>query len=80
MVTKLTIDEARRRFDLAETIAQRIPVDRSDPSYNLVAAMDNYCGSNAAGINELIRGVNDILERLERIENTLKLPAVQRRP
>jgi hypothetical protein len=56
----------------------RIAVDHKDPIYNLGAATHNYVVSLGTAQMKIAEGLNDILERLERIETLLK--GSQRRP
>ena len=55
-------------------------MNQKDPTYNLGAALHNYIVSMGASMALIADGLNDILERLERIENALKAPPGQRRP
>jgi hypothetical protein len=57
----------------------RIPVDHKNSIYNVGAATHNYVVSVGAAQVKIAEGMNDSLERLERIENMLKGTA-QRRP
>ena len=70
---KLTTDDAEKRFMRAEHFAKQVLNDPNDPaSANLISAMDHYAASAASSLNELISGVNDLLERVDRIEQKLK--------
>jgi hypothetical protein len=79
-VKKVTLDDASKHFQLAQSQAQRIAVDQTDPIYNLTAALHNYIVSVGTAQNKLADGVNDALERLDRIESLLKAQGGQRRP
>lgn len=53
--------------DLAQT-------DPTDPtSYNIAMAINNYAASQITLLTELVKGVNDIGARVDRIEQSLKL-------
>ena len=72
-VQKLTTDEAEKLFNRAEHFAKLVLADPNDPaSANLISAMDHYAASAAAALNEVISGINDLLERVDRIEQKLK--------
>jgi hypothetical protein len=58
----------------------RIPMDQADPIYNVGVALENFSGAIIAINVQLIDGMNELLERVERIENQLKAQAAPRRP
>ena len=79
-VKKVSLEFAAKHFDLAQSQLSRNPMNQKDPTYNLGAALHNYIVSMGASMALIADGLNDILERLERIENALKAPPGQRRP
>ena len=58
----------------------RNAINHTDPLYNFSAAVQNYFGGLAITQVKIAEGLNDILERLERIENAVKGTPGQRRP
>ena len=79
-VKKVDLEASSKHFQQAQSQISRNPVDHKDPIYNLGAAMNNYIVSVGASQVKIAEGLNDVLERLERIENMLKVSAGQRRP
>ena len=67
-------------FQLAQSQLMRNAVDQKDPLYNLGAGVHDYFASIGISQMKIAEGLNDILERLERIENAIKGPPGQRRP
>jgi hypothetical protein len=78
-VKKVDLEEASKSFQHAQSILSRIPVDHKDSIYNVGVATHNYVVSLGTAQMKIAEGLNDILERLERIENMLKGTG-QRRP
>jgi hypothetical protein len=78
MVKTLSLEDAAKRFEKAEAILKRIPFDQTDSAYNLAAGLDNFAGSSAAADVQMVDGINDVLERLDRIETLLKSLAARR--
>ncbi len=79
-VKKIDLESASKHFQQAQSQISRNPVDQKDPVYNLGAAVHNYVVSLGTSQMKIVEGLNDILERLERIENMLKASSSQRRP
>jgi len=79
-VNKVDLSDSSKHFQQAQSQISRNPVDQKDPLYNLGAALNNYIVSVGASQVKIADGLNDVLERLERIENMLKVAAGQRRP
>jgi hypothetical protein len=79
-VQKVSLESASKHFDLAQSQVKRISVNHQDPIYNLGAGLNNYFVCMGASLMLMTEGLNDILERLERIENALKASLGQRRP
>ena len=75
-VKKLKVDEAEKSFSLGMSYTEQAAQDPKDPtSRNLAMAMNKYASANARLLLELIDGVNDLLERVDRIEQMQKTPA-----
>ena len=79
-VHKVDLSDSSKHFQQAQSQISRNPVDQKDPLYNLGAALNNYIVSVGASQVKIADGLNDVLERLERIENMLKVASGQRRP
>ena len=79
-VNKVDLKDSSSHFQQAQSQIARNPVSQKDPLYNLGAAMHNYIVSVGSSQVKIADGLNDVLERLERIENMLKVAAGQRRP
>jgi len=79
-VQKVSLESASKHFDQAQSQINRIPINHKDPMYNLGAGLNNYIVAMGASLMLMTEGLNDILERLERIENALKASPGQRRP
>ena len=79
-VKKVDLGDAGKSFDRAESHLMRNAMNLADPLYNFSAAVQNYFGGLAITQVKIAEGLNDILERLERIENAIKGTSGQRRP
>jgi hypothetical protein len=79
-VKKVDLEEASKSFQRAQSQLMRNAVDQKDPLYNLGVAVHTSFASVGTSQVKIAEGLNDILERLERIENAIKGPPGQRRP
>jgi hypothetical protein len=71
--TEITTGDAGKFHDAAIGFANAAKNDPNDPaSENLMRAIDNYFTAIGIAQNEMVRGLNDILERVDRIETLLK--------
>jgi hypothetical protein len=79
-VNKVDLSDSSKAFQQAQAQISRNPANQKDPIYNLGAAMHNHFVGVGSSQVKIADGLNDVLERLERIENMLKVAAGQRRP
>ena len=70
--TKLTTKDAARRFNSAESYLKLVQHDPNDPaSENLIQALDQFFGAIASNQNEIINGLNDLLDRVDKLQQKL---------
>lgn len=69
MAAKINTEEAKKHFETARSFATAAKNDQNDPaSPNLIRAIHEYFTSVAAGQVQMVNGINDLLERVDRIE------------
>lgn len=74
-VKKHSTDAAAKSFEKARGFALSAKNDPNDPaSPNLLAALHEYFTSIASAQVVTVEGINDLLERVDRIETKLNLP------
>ncbi len=78
MAKTIPLTDAAQRFDKATAMLQRIPVDHTDSVCNLAAALSNYIGCVASAQEQMAECLNEMAQRIERIENALKATATRR--
>ena len=68
-VEKLTTTESEKHFEIARARLIAASNDQKDPvSQNLYVALHNYFTAVLAVEVEIVKGLNDLLERVDRIE------------
>jgi 2-phosphoglycerate kinase len=71
-VKKLTTTLAASQFEAARAYLTKAKDDPNDTmSVNVMFGIHAHFTGVAAGVDQLISGINDVLERLERIETKL---------
>ena len=71
-IKKVTVGDAPTRFNKAEHYLKLAQADSNDPtSDNLIYALDGYFASIAAAQIEMIAGLNDLLDRVDKIQKKL---------
>lgn len=78
MALTLTLDESRKHFGLGQASFNAARHDQNDPaSENLLRGIHEFFFAMAASDVQIIDGLNDLLKRVEKIEQAL---AVRSKP
>jgi hypothetical protein len=71
-VTKISTGDASKSFKEAQAFLVNARNDRNDPvSWNLARALDSYFHAVGAAQVALVDGINDLLDRVDRIQTKL---------